>query len=242
MKWKARPHANRLDHNSCNGNKLTGASRLEIPCVRVVTLIANGLIDFVSRAEGLALALVVFLLVFGESLIVTDLVVPGEVGLVVAGAAAASNGTPIGYVIAAAALGAVAGDTAGYFVGRKIGTDRLLAHRWGRRLRPTLKRARQHFDDHGFATVAAARWVGALRGVVPVVAGSSRLSAPRFYAASIPSATAWSATMALLGFVWGDDIADVVDRVGLVVSGVVIAGLVAVVLWSRHRREASAGS
>ena len=48
--------------------------------------------------------------------------------------------------------------------------------------------------------------------------------------------------MALLGFVWGDDIADVVDRVGLVVSGVVIAALVAVVLWSRHRREASAGS
>jgi membrane protein DedA with SNARE-associated domain len=68
------------------------------------------------------------------------------------------------------------------------------------------------------------------------------LSAPRFYAASIPSATVWCATMALLGFVWGDDIADVVDRVGLVISAVVIAGLVAVVLWSRHRREASAGS
>jgi membrane-associated protein len=162
--------------------------------------------------------------------------------LVVAGAAAAANGTAIAIVIGAAVLGAVAGDTAGYVVGRKIGTERLLAHRRGRRLRPTLKRARQHFDDHGFATVASARWVGALRGVVPVVAGSTRLSAPRFFVASIPSATAWSATMALLGFVWGDDIADVIDRIGLVVSGVVIAGLVAVVLWSRHRREASAGS
>jgi membrane-associated protein len=227
--------------NSCTGNKLS-STRLDVPSVRVVTTIANGLIEFVSRAEGPALALLVFLLVFGESLIITDLIVPGEVGLVVAGAAAASNGTPIGYVIAAAALGAVAGDTAGYLVGRKVGTDRLLDHRWGRRLRPTLKRARQHFDDHGISTVAAARWVGALRGVVPVVAGSSRLSAPRFYAASVPSATIWSSTMALLGYVWGDDIADVVDRVGLVVSGVVIAALVAVVLWSRHRREASAGS
>ena len=209
---------------------------------RVATSIASGLIDFVSRAEGLALALVVFLLVLGESLIVTDLIVPGEVGLVVAGAAAAVNGTPVGIVIGAAALGAVAGDTAGYLVGRRIGTERVLAHRWGRRLRPTLIRARQHFGDHGAATVAAARWVGALRGVVPVVAGSSRVSAPRFYAASIPSAIAWSATMALLGFVWGDDIADVVDRVGLVVSGAVVAAIVAAVLWSRHRREASAGS
>ena len=223
-------------------NYVTASDGMNSARRRVATSIASGLIDFVSRAEGLALALVVFLLVFGESLIVTDLVVPGEVGLVVAGAAAAVNGTPVGIVIGAAVLGAVAGDTAGYLVGRSIGTDRLLAHRWGRRLRPTLKRARQHFDDHGVATVASARWVGALRGVVPVVAGSSRLSAPRFYVSSIPSAAAWSATMAMLGFVWGDDIAGVVDRVGLVISGVVIVGIAAVVLWSRHRREASAGS
>jgi hypothetical protein len=48
--------------------------------------------------------------------------------------------------------------------------------------------------------------------------------------------------MALLGYIWGDDIADVVDRVGLVVSAVVIVGLVAIVMWSRHRRAASLGS
>jgi hypothetical protein len=36
-------------------------------------------IDFVSRLDGLTLGLVVFALVLGESLIVTDLVVPGEI-------------------------------------------------------------------------------------------------------------------------------------------------------------------
>ena len=71
--------------------------------VGVATTIANGLIDFVSQAEGIALAALVFALVLGESMIVTDLVVPGEVGLVIAGAAAAANGTPVAVVIGAAA-------------------------------------------------------------------------------------------------------------------------------------------
>jgi membrane protein DedA with SNARE-associated domain len=193
-------------------------------------------IDFVSRAEGLVLALVVFAIVFGESLIVTDLVVPGEVGLVVAGAAAAANGTPVWPVIAAATLGAVAGDTCGYLIGRRFGQGVISTRRWARRLRPALHRARRHLDDHGTVTVAAARWVGALRGVVPVVAGSARLSAPRFYAPAAPSALAWCSAVVLLGFVWGDDIADVIDRVGLALSATVVVAIVVIVWMSRRRR------
>jgi membrane protein DedA with SNARE-associated domain len=40
-----------------------------------------------------------------------DLVVPGEVGMVIAGAAAVTGGHPVAPMIAAAALGAIAGDT-----------------------------------------------------------------------------------------------------------------------------------
>ena len=208
--------------------------------VGVATSILDGLIDFVSGAEGIALAALVFALVLGESLIVTDLVVPGEVGLVVAGAAAQANGTPIGMVIGAALLGAVAGDSIGYLFGRRSGEAAITNHRWGRRLRPALRRARRFFADRGTVTVAVARWVGALRGVVPVVAGSARLSAPRFYAAAVPSAAAWAATVSLLGFVWGDNIAAAVDRVGLVISAGVVAGIVAAVWWQRRRSAESA--
>jgi membrane protein DedA with SNARE-associated domain len=221
---------------------LATSCRLSLWGIRVVTDIANGLIDFVSGASGVLLALLVFALVFGESLVVTDIVVPGEVGLVVAGAAASSNGTPIGYVIVAAALGAVAGDTAGYLVGRAVGVEAIAAHGWGRRLRPAFDRAHRQFADHGIVTFAAARWIGALRGVVPVVAGSIHVPAPRFYAPAAPSALAWSATIAMLGYVWGRDIADIVDRVGLVISVAAVGGLVGVALWSRHRRARSAPS
>jgi len=52
-----------------------------------------------------------------------------------------------------------------------------------------------------------------------------------------PSALGCSAVVATLGFVLGDDIASVVDRLGLVVS--LAAVTVIAVTWAvrRHRRE-----
>jgi membrane protein DedA with SNARE-associated domain len=73
-----------------------------------------------------------------------------------------------------------------------------------------------------------------------VAAGSARLSASRFLVADVPSAVAWSVTIASIGFLWGDDIAGVIDRIGigLSVAAVVALGLIFVV--RRHRRRGSA--
>lgn len=178
-------------------------------------------------------------MVFAESAILLDLVVPGEVGLVVAGAAAAQNGTPLLAVIGAAALGALAGDCLGYAIGRRFG-EQLVDH-WSwtrRRLGPGLEKARAHYERRGGASVAVARWVGALRAVVPVVAGSSGLPLRQLLAWDAPSALAWAAVVASVGFVWGDDAAALVDRVGLVVSLAVVA-VVVLVAWQLRRRGAT---
>ena len=201
--------------------------------------VADELIDFVSRASDWKLALIVLVLVLAESFFVTDLVAPGEVGLVVAGAAAERNGTSLAVVAAAASLGAIAGDSLGYVFGRFVGADLVEQRRWLRWLRPGLRRARRRFDRHGAWIVAVARWIGALRALVPVVAGSARLSAPRFFLADVPSAIAWSVTIASIGFVWGDDIAGVIDRVGI---GLSVAAVVALVLFFVVRRRRKAGS
>lgn len=165
------------------------------------------------------------------------MLVPGEVGLVAAGAAAAQNGTPIALIIVAASLGAVAGDTGGYLIGRRFGADVIENWRFARWLRPGLKRARRYFDRRGGAAVAGARWVGALRAVVPVVAGTARMPAPRFAAWDAPSAVAWCAVVVTVGFVWGDDIADLVDRIGLGISAVVVIALIVAFVIVKRRRS-----
>ena len=129
--------------------------------------VADELIDFVSRASDWKLALIVLVLVLAESFFVTDLVAPGEVGLVVAGAAAERNGTSLAVVAAAASLGAIAGDSLGYVFGRFVGADLVEHRRWLRWLRPGLRRARRRFDRHGAWIVAVARWIGALRASCP---------------------------------------------------------------------------
>jgi membrane protein DedA with SNARE-associated domain len=50
----------------------------------------------------------------------------------------------------------------------------------------------------------------------------------------------WTALVVSLGFYFGDDIADVVDRIGLVVSTVIVLLLVAVIVFRRHRVNARA--
>ena len=203
-------------------------------------IIASRIIETVARADGTTLAMIVFAMVLAESLILTDLLMPGEVGLVAAGAAAAHNDTAIGLVIAAASLGAVAGDGLGYTVGRRFGTDAVERWRWTRRLRPALQRARRHFERRGGAAVAVARWVGALRAVVPVVAGTAGMPVVRFFSWDLPSAVAWSTAVVTVGFVWGDDIAEVVDRIGLGISAAaIIAIVIAVLLWRRRRHSSS---
>ena len=155
-----------------------------------------------------------------------------------AGAAAAESGTPLWAIVAVAALGAVAGDSVSFWLGRRFGTDVIDRWRWvKRRWTPRLRRAQHHFERRGGLSVAVARWVGALRAVVPVVAGTAGMPYRTLLVWDAPSALGWSAVVATLGFVLGDDIASVVDRLGLVVS--LAAVTVIAVTWAvrRHRRE-----
>jgi membrane protein DedA with SNARE-associated domain len=196
------------------------------------------LIRTVGDAGTPALVALAFALVFAESAILLDLFVPGEVGLVLVGAAAAEAGSPLWMIVLAAALGALSGDSAGFWIGHRFGEPVVRRWRWSRRLlAPRLARARAHFERRGGWAVAGARWVGALRAVVPVVAGAARRPYRWFVAWDGPSCLAWSAVVATAGYVLGDDIAAVVDRIGLAVSLGVLAVLAMV--WLLHRRRAA---
>ena len=196
---------------------------------------AEDLIALGARAGSPGLIALTFVIVFAESAILLDLLVPGEIGLVLAGAIAAEISTPLWTVILAASLGAVLGDTLGYVLGRRLGPNAVRRWRWSRRiLKPRLERARRHFERHGGASVAAARWVGALRAVVPAIAGAAALPYRRFLAWDAPSAIAWSATVASVGYLYGDDIAGLVDRIG---TGLSLAVVLVLIGWTvlRHR-------
>lgn len=195
----------------------------------------HDLIDGIASLSGPILYLVTFGLSFGEAAILMDLVVPGEVGLVLVGAAGARADVSLPALIVLAAAGASAGDTCSYLLGRRFGTT--IAQRWGwtrRLVAPRLDHARQRFEQKGGLAVFSARWIGALRAMVPLIAGAAGMPYPRFLVWDLAAALGWATVVVSLGWFLGESVADVVDAVGGWISFAVVLGILA---WFAFRKR-----
>jgi membrane protein DedA with SNARE-associated domain len=169
---------------------------------------------------------VVFLMVLAEC---AGLPVPGETSLLVAGALAGAGQLAIPGVIVAAALGAILGDTAGYWIGRKYGLT--LIRRHGRLLRfdeAKLLKAQAFFARHGEKTVFLGRFVPVGRIFSAVLAGIGQMHYARFLAWNATGGLTWAALMGTLGYLFGDNlplVEEVVQRFGLALLLLLVAGV-----------------
>ena len=201
----------------------------------------ESLLDRLAELDAGWLYLLAFVLPFGETVALLDAIVPGEVGLVLLGAAAARAEISLVWIIVIGSLGAFTGDSVSWYIGHRWGTS--LVTRWNpvrQRLEGPLVSAERHFARHGGRTVFLGRFVGALRAIVPIVAGTAGMPYRRFVPWNAVASVAWVSTVVVLGAVFGEVVADVVDRFGLVVTGLVV--VVGATLVIRHRRRSGAKS
>lgn len=182
-----------------------------------------------------------FFLAFAECALFLDLVVPGEAGMVVAAAAAARTDVPLPTMILAATAGAILGDSVSYVIGRRWGLA--IVRRWEpvrRRLEPRVERAERYFADRGGAAVFLGRFVGVIRGVVPVVAGTAGMPYRRFLPWNVAASIVWTTGVMTAGYFLGRHVESVVGRVSLVVTAVVVLGVGVWWLVVRRRRRHAA--
>ena len=201
-------------------------------------LIAERILDAIAGLGPVVLHVAAFLLAFGECALFMDLVVPGEAGMVVAGAAAARADVLLVTMIAAAVAGAIAGDSVSFWVGQRWGMS--LVRRWEplrRRLEPRVEVSRAYFARRGGAAVFLGRFVGAVRGVVPAVAGMSAMPYRRFLPWNVLASIVWTSAVVSAGYVLGRNVEKVVSKASLVVALVVGGG--AVTWWLLRRRNKS---
>ncbi|MFB8147604.1 DedA family protein [Microbacterium sp. NPDC056003] len=137
-----------------------------------------------------------FALVLGDAFLV---VVPGEAVVTAFGALAVTAGTPpLAAVVIVAAVAAVLGDAGCYLIGRSVGLERW---RWMRtaRARAAFAWAGARLDRSSGTVVFTARFIPFARLAVNLVAGATRVPAPRYTAVVAAAATAWAAYQALIG-------------------------------------------
>lgn len=200
--------------------------------------IGEGLINLVSTIGTPELYLLVAFLAAAETMFMMDLVVPGEVGMALAGLAAAETPASLLLVIAAAVLGAWIGDAISFAVGRRVARPVLDRFRWLRRRTETnLARATYYFAEHGGRAVVIGRFVGFLRAVVPVAAGMAGMTWKRFAGWNAVASVAWATTVVSLGYFLGRPFAMALDSpMGILVAVLAISSIVT--CWRIARRKA----
>lgn len=167
----------------------------------------------------------VFVIVAVESL---GIPFPGETTLIIAaGYAGVSHSLEIAGVIIAGCAGAIIGDNLGYLIGH-WGGYRLLV-RYGRYVRldqAKVKVARYLFQRRGGAVVFFGRFVSILRAYAAFLAGTSRMSWPRFLAFNAAGGVVWATLYGTGAYLLGNQF----DRIhGPLVIGFGILGAVGII-------------
>ena len=191
----------------------------------------NSLVDHVG-----AFAYLIVLLGVGiESMGVP---VPGETVLIAGALLAGRPDSPLhpATLAACACAGAVTGDNAGYWIGR----------RWGHRLARVpgvrhlyderrLALAETFFRRYGMLAVFLGRFVALLRIFAGPLAGMNGMRWPRFFAANIAGGALWVGAVVTVVLLVGDRAVKLVTRSGYVGLGAAVLLGVAAYVWHRRR-------
>jgi membrane protein DedA with SNARE-associated domain len=171
--------------------------------------------------------------------------IPSELIMPFAGFVAARGDlSPVGVVLAGAA-GSLAGTLPWYWLGRKIGRERL-GHwverhgRWFTMSTQDLERAEQWLERHGGAAVLFGRLVPAVRSVISMPAGVTRMPMASFLLWSSAGTLVWTSALAALGFALESQyerIAEYLDIVTKVVLGAIVLAYVWRVLRFGKKKE-----
>lgn len=148
-----------------------------------------------------------FLISFSESLAIVGSIVPGSVTMTAIGMLIGSGVIPCFSIFMCATLGAIAGDSASYFLGYYY--HQKIASWWPFSKHPQmLASGNDFFKQHGGKSVFIGRFLGPLRSIIPVIAGMMRMPNSKFLVANITSAILWSALYITPGIIIGNAAAE----------------------------------
>ncbi|GAB2984132.1 DedA family protein [Nocardioides montaniterrae] len=203
----------------------------------------TGLMEHLLATPAWAVLLVVFALPFLESAAFLGFVFPGETAVVLGGVVAGQGRIALAPVIAAAILGAIAGDAIGYVVGRHWGRW-MLDSTLGRFIKAHhIDRAEQALVRRGGWAVFLGRFTAALRVMIPGLAGMAGMPYRRFALANAAGGAVWAVSMVLIGYLAGNAWHRIAHDVSLAGIGLVVllaAALVGGHLWRRRRANVPA--
>lgn len=174
---------------------------------------------------------VVFLIAFGEALLIIGLFVPSTVVLVAAGVLVGSGHLEFWPLFIATALGAIAGDQVSYWAGRIFGER--LKIMWPLNYFPQLvARGEEFVRNHGGKSIAIGRFVPGVKAVVPGIVGMLGMSQLYFVTVNVASGIVWTLAHIVPGILIGQGLAlagELSGRLGFVLLELLV--ILAIAGW-----------
>jgi membrane protein DedA with SNARE-associated domain len=161
--------------------------------------------------------------------------IPSEVIMPLAGYMSAQDRLSLFGVIVAGTVGSVLGALPLYYLGRKIGGDRLKEFadnhgRWLTLSREDLDKAEQWFARHGGLAVLFCRLVPGIRSLISIPAGIQGMSLPLFLIYTTIGAALWTALLTFAGYELGANFRQVETYLDPA-SYVILAAIVVFYIW-----------
>ena len=194
----------------------------------------------VVRDYGTFTNVILFGIVFCETGLVVTPFLPGDSLLFTAGALAALGSLDVWVLFLTLALAAILGDTANYWIGKKIGprafdgSIRFLKQ-------DHLLKTEAFYEKHGKKTIILARFVPIIRTFAPCVAGVGSMSYGVFLAYNVIGGALWVAICVFSGYFFGN-IAAVKKNFSFVILAIIFVSTLPVLweAWKARRRRAGA--
>ena len=140
-----------------------------------------------------------FGVVFAETGLLTGFFLPGDSFLFTIGVVVGAAGLDLRIVLPLLMAAAIAGDSTGYFLGRRTGPH--IFSRPNSRLfrREHLIRSKKFYDRYGGKTIVYAKFIPIIRTFAPFLAGVAQMKYTRFLTYSVTGVAAWVFSVTMLG-------------------------------------------
>ncbi len=179
-------------------------------------------------------------IIFAESGLFFGFFLPGDSLLFTAGFLASQGYINLWLLIPLTVTAAIAGDSVGYWFGKKVGpmifkkSDSF----WfsGERA----KDAKLFFEKHGAKSLILARFIPAVRTFTPIVAGVGNMNYKTFVTYNVIGGVLWGGLVPVLGYVLGSTIPGI-DRYLLPIIGLILVVSTLPVLFEWLKRRQNKG-
>ncbi len=210
--------------------------------------LAEQVIDTLTGLPPATVYLLIAVLCWAEAAFFLGFVTPGEIAVATGGILASLGHVSFTWLVVVAVAGTIAGNSTGYWLGRRWGMGILESPRLQSLLGRPIGSAQAFMRERGEWAIVLGRLTTPTRIVVPFLAGASNLPYRRFLAFDLPATVVWALAWTALGYFLGESwnrLQDTAGTAAIFVLALFVTGLVIkwVTTWiARNRRRVQAAA